>query len=84
MASNANKKFEEAAEYRKGWAPYEELGINQLEPDTLAELFAFQDFKDPLPGTVNDQLDQALLRRALASAVTFWSVTVCAACAVPL
>lgn len=42
------KKFTEAAEYRKQWEPYEELGINQLPPEDLSELLAFRELaQDP-------------------------------------
>lgn len=38
---NVTKKFQEHAEYRKGWAPYEEAGIKDVPPETLQELLAF-------------------------------------------
>lgn len=36
-------KFTENADYRKQWEPYEQLGINQLEPNELQELLEFRD-----------------------------------------
>lgn len=33
--SSVNRKFEEHAEYRKGWEPYEPLGINQRSPEEV-------------------------------------------------
>jgi len=41
IEANAGKKFQEAAEYRKGWAPYEELGIKDVPPETLQGLLGF-------------------------------------------
>jgi len=38
---NVTKKFQEHAEYRKGWTPYEELGIKDVPPETLQELLTF-------------------------------------------
>lgn len=38
---NVTKKFQEHAEYRKGWAPYEELGVRDIEPQQLQELLQF-------------------------------------------
>jgi hypothetical protein len=35
---NAQTKFREAAEYRKQWQPFEELGINQQDPEQLRQL----------------------------------------------
>ncbi len=41
VESNANKKFAEHAEYRKNWEPYEQLGINEYEPESLQQLLQF-------------------------------------------
>jgi len=38
---NVTKKFQEHADYRKGWAPYEELGLKDIPPENLQELLAF-------------------------------------------
>lgn len=38
---NVNGKLQEAAEYRKGWEPYEQLGVNELDPDGLGALLQF-------------------------------------------
>lgn len=37
------RQFTDAADYRKGWEPYEQLGINELEPQELQELLEFRD-----------------------------------------
>lgn len=42
VSKNANQKFMEHAEYRKGWAPYEELGIRDMDPAELQELIDFR------------------------------------------
>lgn len=34
-------KLQEAAEYRKRWEPYEQLGVTNVEPQTLQELLSF-------------------------------------------
>lgn len=45
---NVTKKFQEAAEFRKQWEPYGELGINDVQPDELQELLAFRQIaQDP-------------------------------------
>ena len=38
---NVNSKLEEASQYRKGWEPYEHLGVNQLDPEGLGALLSF-------------------------------------------
>lgn len=41
IEANATKKFQEAAEYRKGWAPYEDLGLKDVPPETVEQLLDF-------------------------------------------
>jgi hypothetical protein len=41
IEGNVTKKFQEAAAYRKQWEPYEELGLNELEPEQLKGLLEF-------------------------------------------
>lgn len=41
IEGNVTKRFQDAAEYRKGWAPYEELGIRDIQPDELGQLLEF-------------------------------------------
>lgn len=43
MEGNITRKFTEAAEYRKQWEPYQELGLNDVEPDDLKDLLAFRE-----------------------------------------
>ena len=48
IEGNVTKKFQEAADYRKQWSPYEEIGINELEPDQIKGLLDFANMaKDP-------------------------------------
>lgn len=45
---NVTRKFQEAAEFRKQWEPFQELGIQDVDPDDLRELLAFRDLaQDP-------------------------------------
>jgi hypothetical protein len=37
------RQFTDNANYRKQWQPYEEMGVNQLDPEDLQELIAFRD-----------------------------------------
>lgn len=42
------RKFQDAADYRKQWEPYEELGINNLDPEAVQGLMAFAEIaNDP-------------------------------------
>lgn len=57
--ANVTKKFQDHAEYRKGWEPYEQLGINNVEPDQLEQLLAFNELAaDP------EQFDEWLYNAA--------------------
>jgi hypothetical protein len=45
---NVEKKFREAADERKGWQPYEELGLKDVQPDELKGLLEFAEMaNDP-------------------------------------
>jgi hypothetical protein len=62
IEGNATRKFQEAAEFRKGWAPYEELGIKDVPPENLQELLTFaQMANDP---TQSDQFNEWLTQVA--------------------
>lgn len=41
--SQVQKKMTEAAEFRKQWEPYQELGLNDLDPQELQELLQFRE-----------------------------------------
>lgn len=41
MEGGITKKFQEAAEYRKGWEPYEELGLRDMDPTAVKQLLDF-------------------------------------------
>lgn len=43
---NVNSKFEQAAEYRKQWEPYENLGVNDIEPELMEELIAIAEIAE--------------------------------------
>jgi hypothetical protein len=48
IEGNVTKKFQEAADYRKQWSPYEETGINELDPEQVKGLLDFAAVaKDP-------------------------------------
>lgn len=57
IEENANRRFREHAEYRKGWAPYEELGLNGVDP---AELKTVIDFAQALSGDEDTARDAVL------------------------
>lgn len=62
IEGNVTKKFQEAADYRKEWAPYEESGIKDVPPETLQELLEFAKMaNDPSQG---DQFNQWLTQVA--------------------
>jgi hypothetical protein len=45
---NVTRKFQEAADFRKQWEPFQELGIQDVDPDELRELLAFRELaSDP-------------------------------------
>jgi hypothetical protein len=58
--ANVTKKFQDHAEYRKSWEPYEQLGVNNLDPSELQDLIAFND----LAGNP-EQFDQWLYNAAM-------------------
>lgn len=41
MEGSITKKFQEAADYRKGWQPYEELGLRDMNPEQVKQLLDF-------------------------------------------
>jgi len=46
--ANVTRKFQDAAEYRKTWEPYEQLGVNDVEPEQMEQLMAFAEIaSDP-------------------------------------
>lgn len=48
IEGNVTKKFQEAADYRKQWSPYEEIGLNNLQPDQVKGLLEFAEMaNDP-------------------------------------
>jgi hypothetical protein len=55
--SDTTRKFQDAAEYRRGWEPFEQLGVNQRDP---AEIEWALQFVDALqnPTTIKDWYSQ--------------------------
>lgn len=48
MEGNITRKLQEAADYRKTWEPYKEMGIPDLDPEELQELLQFRELaQDP-------------------------------------
>jgi hypothetical protein len=48
IQGNVESKFREAADFRKQWSPYEEIGLNEVEPDQVKGLLEFANLaKDP-------------------------------------
>lgn len=46
--ANVTKKFQEHADYRKQWEPYEQLGLSNVQPENLQDLLAFNEMaQDP-------------------------------------
>jgi hypothetical protein len=57
--ANVTKKFQEHADYRKTWQPYEQLGLSNVQPEQLQELLSFNELaSDP------DQFDAWLRHTA--------------------
>jgi len=46
IEGNVTRKFQEAAEYKRGWEPYEQLGVNQMDPQALGSLLDFYETGD--------------------------------------
>lgn len=57
-------RFREAAEYKKGWAPYEELGVRDVPPETLQELLSFAQLAND-PEQFNSWLTNVATERGL-------------------
>lgn len=43
-SSGVNERFMEAAEFRKTWEPYQELGLTDFQPEQVSELLKFAQF----------------------------------------
>lgn len=43
IEGNATKKFQEHAQYRDQWKPFEELGLNEMDPAEVQQLLDFAD-----------------------------------------
>lgn len=61
---NVTKRFQEHADYKKGWTPYEELGIKDVPPEQLQQLLDFAQMAND-PEQFNQWLQQAATERGL-------------------
>lgn len=59
IEGNVTRRFQEAAEYRKQWEPYEELGLDEFEPTALEQLLAIGHLAQD-----EDQFNEWLLQTA--------------------
>lgn len=41
IEGNTTRKFQQASEYKKQWEPYEELGLNEYQPEQIQQLLEF-------------------------------------------
>lgn len=64
VQSNVEKKFREAADYRKGWEPYEELGLRDMEPEAVKQLLDFAQLAND-PAQFDEWLKTAAEERGL-------------------
>jgi hypothetical protein len=48
------QRFQEAAEYRRAWEPYEQLGVQQVSPQEVAWLLQFRNAHDNNPQAILD------------------------------
>lgn len=46
ISSNVDKKFREAADYRRTWEPFEQLGVKDMDPEALSELLTWAQMDD--------------------------------------
>jgi 3-methyladenine DNA glycosylase Tag len=53
--ANVTKKFQEHSDYRKQWEPFEQLGVNNVDPQQMEALLAFNEL-----ATDPDQFDEWL------------------------
>lgn len=64
MEGGITKKFQEAADYRKSWEPYEELGLRDMQPDQVKQLLDFASMAND-PTQFDDWLKTAAEARGL-------------------
>lgn len=64
MEGSITKKFQEAADYRKGWEPYEELGLRDMEPEQIKQLIDFASMAND-PTQFDNWLKRAAEERGL-------------------
>lgn len=64
VQSAVDKKFREAADYRKGWQPYEELGLRDMDPGAVKQLLDFAQMAND-PSQFDEWLKAAAEERGL-------------------
>jgi hypothetical protein len=62
--ANVTKKFQDHSEYRKSWEPYEQLGVNKVDPQQLQELLSFNEMASD-PEQFDAWLREAAMERGL-------------------
>lgn len=46
ISGNVTRRFQEAADYRSQWEPFEQMGLNEYEPEAIQSLLAFAELAD--------------------------------------
>lgn len=64
MEGGITKKFQEAAEFRKGWEPYEEMGLRDMQPEAVKQLLDFAQMAND-PTQFDEWLKSAAEERGL-------------------
>jgi len=63
--SNVTKKFQEAAEFRKQWEPFQDLNLTDVPRDELQNLIALRELAADDPDQFNEWLISTALERGL-------------------
>lgn len=64
VQSNVEKQFRDHAEFRKGWEPYEELGLRDMDPGSVKQLIDFASMAND-PTQFDEWLKNAAEERGL-------------------
>lgn len=66
--AHVNKQFEQHAEYRKGWEPYEQLGVNSKDPELVKWALEFAEAASSNPEAIRDWYGSYAQERGLTPA----------------
>lgn len=66
--ANVTKRFQEASEYRKGWEPYEQIGVNQHDPATVQWALQFAQAAQHDPQSIQQWFENYAQERGLTPA----------------